>query len=466
MRCGRLFLLTKLLSTERGEGLWDAVLKGEEFMDSDFQAALSARVVEVQSTARVPSLTVGVGVEGVPLAVASVGYADVENSISATGESSYRIGSITKTFTAALALVLVEQAELHLDSPVSRYLPGTPFGRLPVRMLLSHSSGLQREAPTDMWQTMHGPSRTELRELFQHAELVADPGERWHYSNLGYAVLGQIIEEITGQPCDTSITETLLDPLGLSRTSWTPPSNAVVGYRLDPHIDAVHREPVMDQASIGVGGQMWSTPDDLLRWGHVLGGGDATVLPVAVVEKMHTLQVMVDTVGWTRGWGLGLILERRHGRIVAGHTGAMPGFQSALMLDRGAELAVVVLANVTRGIKVTDLALEVLEMAAAARQPKPTQPWHPAQPCPQHIQPVLGSWWSEADEVILRWERDGLHATLVSDPVAGRTRFIEEAPGRFRAVEGRLQGELLEIDQTSGGVEMRWATYPLTRTPR
>ncbi|MGW5218760.1 serine hydrolase domain-containing protein [Nocardia sp. NPDC004085] len=442
------------------------VLNREEFMDSDFQAALSARVVEAQSTARVPSLTVGVAARGVQLAAASVGYADVENSIPATGESSYRIGSITKTFTAALALLLAERGELILDSPVSRYLAGTSFGHIPVRMLLSHSSGLQREAPSDMWQSMHGPSRTELRDLFQHAELVAAPGERWHYSNLGYAVLGQIIEEITRQPCHTSITETLLNPLGLSQTSWAPPPNAVVGYRLDSHIDAVHREPVMDQGAIGVGGQMWATSSDLLRWGHVLSEGDATVLPLAIVKKMHTPQVMVDTVGWTRGWGLGLILERRHDRIAAGHTGAMPGFQSALILDRATELTVVVLSNATRGIRAADLALEILEMAAAAQQPTPALPWSPAAPCPQHIQPMLGSWWSEADEVVFSWERDGLHATLLSDPEAGGTHFVEEGPGRFRAVEGRLQGEVLEVDRKPNGIEMRWATYPLTRTPR
>ncbi|WP_157171090.1 serine hydrolase domain-containing protein [Nocardia araoensis] len=442
------------------------VLNREEFMDSDFQAALSARVVEAQSTARVPSLTVGVGARGVQLAAASVGYADVENSIPATSESSYRIGSITKTFTAALALLLVERGELILDSPVGRYLPGTPFSHLPVRMLLSHSSGLQREAPSDMWQSMHGPSRTELRDLFERTELVGAPGERWHYSNLGYAVLGQIIEEVTSQPCDALITETLLNPLGLNQTSWAPPPNAVVGYRLDPHIDAVHREPVMDQAAIGVGGQMWSTSGDLLRWGHVLGGGDATVLPLTVVKKMHTLQVMVDTVGWTRGWGLGLILERRHDRIAAGHTGAMPGFQSALMLDRATELTVVVFSNATRGIRAADLALEILEMAAAVQQPTPVLPWSPAPPCPEHIRPILGSWWSEADEVVFRWERDGLYASLLSDPVTGRTHFVEEGPGRFRAVEGRLQGELLEVDRKPSGIEMRWATYPLTRTPR
>ncbi|MBF6339785.1 beta-lactamase family protein [Nocardia abscessus] len=434
-------------------------------MDSDFQTALAARVAEVQSSARIPSLTIAVGVNGVQWSAASAGYADIENHVPATGESCYRIGSITKTFTAALTLVLADHGELPLDSTVGRYLPGTPFGHLPLRMLLAHSSGLQREAPTDMWETMRGPSAAELREVFQQVELVAEPGQRWHYSNLGYAILGQIIESVTGQACQASIEQTLLTPLGLNQTSWTSPSNAVVGYRLDPYVDAVHREPVMDQAAIGVGGQMWSTPGDLLRWGHALVGGEPAVLPAAVVEKMHTLQVMVDTAGWTRGWGLGLILERRDDHIFAGHTGAMPGFQAALMLDRGANVTVVALANATRGIKPADLAVETLQLAIAAQPPKPVPPWRPAH-CPEHIQPMLGRWWSEADEIVFRWERDGLHASLVSDPVAGDTRFVAEGPGRFRAAQGRFQGELLHVTETRAGVEMRWATYPLTRTPR
>ncbi|MEU2258148.1 serine hydrolase domain-containing protein [Nocardia xishanensis] len=434
-------------------------------MDSDFQKALIARVVRTQSTARIPGLTVAVAVEGKPFAHAWAGCADWENSMPVTGESSYRIGSITKTFTAALTLKLAEQGELSLDSTVGRFLPGTPFGQLPLRMLLSHHSGLQREAPTRMWETMQGPSAAELRDAFRHVELVAEPGQRWHYSNLGYAVLGQIIETVIDVPCETAIEQALLAPLGLNDTVWTEPANAVVGYRLDPNIDAVHREPVMDQAAIGVGGQLWSTADNLLRWGYALAGGESAVLSAAVVEKMHTLQVMVDTTSWTRGWGMGLILERHGDRVVAGHTGAMPGFQSALMLDRRVGVTVVVLANVTRGLRPADLAREVLREVAALQPVTPIQEWRPV-PCPEHIEPILGSWWSEADETVFRWECDGLHARLACEPDATDTRFIEEGPGRFRAAEGRLEGEMLEVTSTRRGVEMRWATYPLTRLPR
>ncbi|MEV0027866.1 serine hydrolase domain-containing protein [Nocardia sp. NPDC050793] len=434
-------------------------------MDSDFQKALVGRVVHAQATARIPGLTVAVAVDGKLFAHAWAGWADWENSVRVTGESSYRIGSITKTFTAALTLLLAEQGDLHLDNTVGRYLPDTPFGHLPLRMLLSHHSGLQREAPTRMWETMQGPSAAELRDAFRQVELVAEPGQRWHYSNLGYAVLGQIIETVTNRPCEAAIEQTLLTPLGLTDTMWTQPASAVVGYRLDPNIDGVHREPVMNQAAIGVGGQLWSTADDLLRWGYALAGGESAVLPAAVVEKMHTLQVMVDTTGWTRGWGLGLILERCGDRVVAGHTGAMPGFQSALIMDRCAGVTVVVLANVTRGVRPADLAKEVLLEVVALQPAAPKMEWRPV-PCPENIQQILGSWWSEADETVFRWEHDGLHARLASEPDTTDTHFIEEGPGRFRAAEGRLQGELLEVAESLRGIEMRWATYPLTRTPR
>ncbi|MEV6340454.1 serine hydrolase domain-containing protein [Nocardia vinacea] len=434
-------------------------------MDTDFQTALATQVVGAQSAARIPSLTVAVGVEGVPFAVASSGYADVENRTPATGDCSYRIGSVTKTFTAAITLLLARDGVLNLDATVDRFLASTPFGHLPLRMLLSHTSGLQREAPVDMWESMQGPSTAQLRDAFRSVELVAEPGQRWHYSNLGYAVLGQIIEQVGGQSCESLIEQTLLTPLELTQTSWTTPPNAVIGYRLDPYVNTVHREPVMDQAAIGVGGQMWSTPADLLRWGHALAGGEPDVLPEAVVDNMHTLQVMVDTVSWTRGWSLGLLLERRGDRVLAGHTGAMPGFQSALLLDRAAGVTVVALANVTRGIKPADIAAEILGEAIAAQPPKPSREWRPV-PCPPEIEPILGSWWSEADETIFRWEHDGLHANLASDPATSDTRFVSEGNGRYRAAQGRLQGELLEVTESGRGIEMHWATYPLTRTPR
>lgn len=435
-------------------------------MDTDFQSTVAAYVAHEQGARRLPSLIVAVGVGGVLLAETSAGFADVENRVPASADRSYRIGSITKTFTAALTLLLCARGDLDLEAPVDRYLTGTSFGHLPLRMLLSHTSGLQREAPLDMWESMQGPSAAELLEAFERAETIAAPGQRWHYSNFGYAVIGQIVERVIGQSCETAINEMLLAPLELTNTSWTTPSDAVVGYRLDPYADAVHREPVMDQAAVGVGGQLWSTPGDLLRWGHALSGGEPDVVPREVVDAMHTMQVMVDTRTWTRGWGLGLILERHADRVLAGHTGAMPGFQSAISIDRDSSTVVVALTNTTRGIALNELTTRIAVEAIAAR-PEPTEPvWEPAPPCPDEVRAILGSWWSESDETVFEWRHDGLHAYLASSPATSDTRFSLEAPGRFRAVAGRLQGELLIFTSSRDGIELRWATYPLTRAPR
>ncbi|MFE3105264.1 serine hydrolase domain-containing protein [Nocardia tengchongensis] len=435
-------------------------------MDTDFQSVLAARVADEQSSERLPSLSVAVGVDGMLVAEASAGFADLEHRVAAGGGHSFRIGSITKTFTAALTLSLCDRAELALDAPIDSYLPGTGFGDLTLRLLLSHSSGLQREAPGTMWETMQGPSAAELREAFSLAERVAEPGQRWHYSNLGYAVIGQVIEQVTGSSCQSLIGRHFLEPLELAGTSWAMPSNAAVGYRRDPYADLIHREPGMDQAAVGVGGQLWSTTTDLLRWGHALCGGEPEVVSPTVVDAMHRVQVMCDTDSWKRGWGLGLILERRGDRVTAGHTGAMPGFQSALCIDRRTEVAVVALCNATRGIALNDLAADVAVDAISRRSTPPPPIWEPASPCPDEVAELLGSWWSESDEIVIGWRRGALVAHLATSPATTGTTFRMEAPGRFRAIAGRLEGELLLVTQSSSGVEMRWATYPLTRSPQ
>ncbi|PXX71755.1 CubicO group peptidase (beta-lactamase class C family) [Nocardia tenerifensis] len=434
-------------------------------MDADFEKTLSDRVTRLRRAHRLPSLTVAVAQHDVLLAAASTGFADVENGIPAGHDSVYRIGSITKTFTAALALLLVDQQRLDLDAPVEHYLPETSFGRVPLRMLLAHCGGIQREVPVDMWASMLGPSEAELHEAFTRVEMVGEPGERWQYSNLGYAAIGAVIERVTGRPCAELIDETLLTPLGLHRTTWQPPPDAAVGYRSDPFIDIFHREPVMDMAANAVIGQLWSTPTDLLRWGHALIGAEPEIVPPSVVNAMHTVQVMVDTRSWTRGWGLGLILDRRADHVLAGHLGGMPGFHAALTTDRASGTVVAACTNATRGITLTDLVCDVTDQAAAAYPPAEAA-WQPTPPCPADVERILGRWWCEADEHVFTWRHDGLHAHLVTDPANSETRFVIEAPGCYQAVEGRYQGERVTVVQTDSGTELRWATYPFTRSPR
>lgn len=433
---------------------------------------LDGQAADSQRESRVPSVVLGAARAGSVLGLGAAGRVDVERGCVASEQVPYRVGSITKTFTAAAVLGLIQDGVLALDAPMSAYLAGTPFGEVPLRALLAHRGGVQREAPGDMWESMRGPDASTLRRALPRAELVDRPGARWHYSNLGYALLGLVVEEVTGESCPVLIDRTLLAPLGLAATVWARPDGAACGYRVDPYADVVHREPDMDQGAVGVGGQLWSTATDLLTWGDALAGGRPDVLTPAVVEAMHTLEVLVDRAGWTSGWGLGLILDRRGDRVLAGHTGAMPGFLASLSLDRATRSVAVALSNATRGAAVgalsADLVDAVIDGRVGAEPVSDAKPWVPLPAVPAELDGMLGRWWSEAAETVFSWRADGLHALLVGGPATSETRFERLDRDSYRAVSGRFTGERLAVRRDPAGevAALEWATYPFTRTPR
>ena len=237
--------------------------------------------------------------------------------------------------------------------------------------------------------------------------------------------------------------------------------------RVDPYQDVLHPEPDMDQRAAGMGGQMWSTAGDVVTWAQALMGRRPDVVAPDVVEAMHTLRVMVDPE-WSQGWGLGLILTRRGDRVLAGHTGAMPGFSAALAFDRSTGAAAVVLANTMAATGIRDLALRFVELAIDhhVELPEP-EPWVPAGPCPPDLAGVLGPWWSESGQTVFSWRADALEAELV-DGLGGRSVFERLGPDEFRVIEGRELGERLVVHRGDGGAvaSLEWATYPYTRQPR
>jgi len=203
-----------------------------------------------------------------------------------------------------------------------------------------------------------------------------------------------------------------------------------------------------------------------------LAGGAPEVVTAAVVEAMHTLEVMVDRTGWTSGWGLGLILDRRGDRVLAGHTGAMPGFLASLSLDRATRSVAVALSNATRGAAVgplsADLVDAVIDGRLGAEPLADAAPWVALGEVPAELDGVLGRWWSEAAETVFTWRADGLHALLIGAAASSETRFERLDRDRWRAVAGRFTGERLIVRRDRAGevAALEWATYPFTRTPR
>jgi CubicO group peptidase (beta-lactamase class C family) len=431
------------------------------------------RVRTAQREHRLPGLTVAVarGGPGGERIAAAAGSAvatggDRPGRRAETG-TPYRIGSITKTFTAALVLLLAERGLLDVDEPVRRYLPGAgeAVGRARLRQLLAHSGGLPVEAPLPAHGD--GPDAAALLAALPDTEPVGRPGERWHYSNLGYDVLGQVVEAVVGSRCQDLVDRELLVPLGLRRTTWAPPPDTAAGYLVDPYDDRLHREPDTDLRASGPSGQLWSTAADVLTWADTLCGGAPHVVPDAVAAAMRTPHVIVDPDAWTQAWGLGLGLVRREGRVVAEHGGSMPGHLAGMALEAPSRTAAVVLTNSTSGLDPSGLAVEVLLAALTELPPAAAEGGWTPDPAPPELAGVLGRWWFGPFETVLTWRDGALHVRSADAPEASRSRFAPDGEDRWIGVDGRLSGEVLVVRREGGevgGVEL--GTYPYTRAPQ
>jgi CubicO group peptidase (beta-lactamase class C family) len=428
---------------------------------------LSRAVRMAQSERRLPSVSAAVARNGEIIWAETIGLAVVEPREEATGETQYRVGSITKTFTAAAILRLRDDGALALDDPVGKHLPGAPDAMPTIRRLLSHASGLQRELPGATWETLGFPTADEVVATIAEAEEVIEPGRHWHYSNLAFALLGQVVARRADMPYERFVERRFFRPLGLRRTTWTAESPAARGYFVEPYAENVRPEPDLDLGGAASAGQLWSTAGDLCRWGSFLADPPGSILDPDTVEEMHAVQVMVDNDRWTSGWGLGLSLGRQGERIYAGHGGGMPGFLSGLAYVRKETIAAAALANGVADMQ--QVAIELAAMVADAFPAEP-EPWEPdARPTPPEIAALLGRWWSEGEETILTYRRGRLEARRADDPPDKEPSvFVQEGPDLFRASSGRERGEALRVERDDAGeaVRLYWATYPFFRAPR
>jgi CubicO group peptidase (beta-lactamase class C family) len=423
-------------------------------------------VLEAQRAARLPSVSAAVFRGGELAWSEAVGLADVEQGEKATPETQYAVASITKTFTAASMLQLRDEGKLDLDDPLSKHLPEAAHGTPTLRRMLAHASGLQREPPGEIWETLTFPGEEELLQGLEEAEQVLPPMAAWHYSNLAYALLGIVVARLSDTPFRDYVQIRLLGPLGLERTTWGPGERAALPYFVEPYSDAVRREPVLELGGKGGESGLYSTVGDLARWGAFLCEPDESVLAAASVAEMHDLNVMADA-SWTRGWGLGIELSRRGERIFGGHTGGFPGFLSILAYSRRDRIGSVVLTNAGNWPELGPTGLGLAEAALEELAPE-LEPWSPEQATPAAIAPLLGRWWSEGDETIFSWRNDKLEARLADAPREREPSVFEaEGDDRFRVVSGRERGEALRVVRDENGevVKLYWATYPFTRTP-
>jgi len=372
-------------------------------------------------------------------------------------DGQYRIGSITKTMTAVLVMQARDAGLLDLADPLSAHLGDVGYGEAIVRDVLAHSSGMQSEPRGPWWERTRGGDFASLAAANDGSGRVAGPGEWFHYSNLGYGLLGEVLARRLGAPWRVLVAERLLQPLGMRATSYLPRPGAQPGWSVDHFTGIRVHEPLTDTGAMAPAGQLWSTLGDLVTWGQVLSGAHPHVIAPATLAEMQQPV--------TEDYGLGLMLGLHPGGRLVGHNGSMPGFLAALHVDPDSGIGGVVLANATTGINPRDLAVQLIEGDPDADDDRPA-PWRPTIALPPEVHGVPGLWFWGNSAFDVRWHNDGLELRSMARGGVVTDRF-ELVDGVPVGVLGYHRGERLDVVRRPDGSirNLECATFVYTRTP-
>lgn len=372
-------------------------------------------------------------------------------------DGQYRIGSITKTLTAVLVMQARDEGRLELSDPLSAHLGDVGYGEVTVREALAHTSGMQSEPRGPWWERTRGGDFATLASVNDGAGRVAGPGEWFHYSNLGYGLLGEVVARRLGAPWRTLVAERLLQPLEMRATSYLPRPGAQPGWSVDHFTGIRVHEPLTDTRAMAPAGQLWSTLGDLVTWGQVLAGAHPGIVAPSTLAEMQQPV--------TPDYGLGLMLGLHPGGRLVGHNGSMPGFLAALHVDPDSGIGAAVLTNATTGVNPRDLAVSLIEGDPDAADDRPA-PWRPTVVLPGEVHGVPGVWFWGNTAYDVRWHNDGLELRAMARGGVVTDRF-ELVAGALLGVLGYHRGETLHVVRRPDGsiLNLECATFVYTRTP-
>lgn len=328
----------------------------------------AAALIRDRATA---GLVVAVSQGGRPVLVKGYGMADLEQGTPATAQTVFRIGSVTKEFTAAAVLLLAERGKLSVDDRLAKYLPDFPRAReVTLRQLLNHVSGIHNytSAPDFMTnESVRNESTAGMVAYIARQRPLFDfePGTAWSYSNSGFLLLGAVIEKVTGQSYAQFVRANIFEPLGLDHTRVDDLAE-IVPHRASGYDKAAQTPTGFANAGyIAMGaaasaGAIRSTGEDLLAWHAALLGGKLLkpeslammLAPGRLGDGRLASAARVGAKGEpvTSDYGFGITVGRQKGRRTIGHGGAINGFNSSIETYPDDKLTVVMLVNTTGAV--------------------------------------------------------------------------------------------------------------------
>ncbi|MBM4003259.1 MAG: serine hydrolase [Planctomycetes bacterium] len=417
-----------------------------------------------------PGIAVLIARDGKVVFQAGFGFADIESKTPVTPETKFRIGSITKQFTAAAIVRLAEQGKLALADPLAKFFPDIPQGdKVTVQQLLTHTSGIHSytEKPDFMLRVTKPIEPRYLIEWFRDDPPDFAPGKGFHYNNSAYFLLGEIVAQVGGKPYGDFLRDTFFEPLGLKDTgvfvNSQPPPSMAIGYsfadgKTHPAID-------WDMSWAGGAGALYSTVGDLYRWNDALFAGK--VIGEASLKAATTpVELPADVDGMNYGFGLMMYEISRLPAI--GHGGGLNGWSTNLVYLPAQKCTVVVLTNampappgygpggIAAGMAQTLLSEEIRSLPPlvedASVDPKSFAAYEGRYEYPGAINTVTV-------------EEDGLYSQLTGQP---KTRIFPQGKDEFfwKVADARAKfvrnenGDVIALRHTQNGNTFRAGRLP------
>lgn len=383
------------------------------------------------------------------------GYANVEWQIPDSPEAKFRLGSITKQFTAASILLLEERGKLKTDDLVKKYVPDAPpaWDKITIYNLLTHTSGIPSFTDfPDYRSTEATPTTPEkLVARFRDKPLEFKPGEKWRYSNSGYILLGYLIEKISGQSYNDFVAENIFKPLGMNDSGYD--SNSAViphrAYGYSPGPSGPENAGYIDMSIPFSAGAFYSTTHDLLRWEQGLFGGK--VLSAESLKKM--------TTPFKEKYGCGLTIRTVNGRTEIEHGGGIEGFNTELAYFPDDKLTVVVLGNLNGGAP-SEIAAKLAAVANGEKVILPSERKEVAVPS-NVLAKYVGTYeLAPTFSIAITLEGNQLMAQATNQP---KFPIFPESPSRFflKVVDAQIEfftneaGEVTYLVLHQGGADTK-----------
>lgn len=393
---------------------------------------------------------------------ASWGHADAARTRAATSRTVYRAGSVTKLFTDLLVMQLVEQGRLNLDAPITAYLPDfkpiNPWNTpITLRQLMAHRSGLVREAPVGNYFATQPSTLAQTVASLSKTTLVAEPGSVTKYSNAGIAVVGRVLEVVTGQRYEKLIKERLFVPLDMRQSGFSvaEAGGSLAYAEMSSYDGGRFPAPVFERSGSAAGG-LYTTVDDLAAFVQALlsdgQGRKGRILGAATLASMQQPQYGAMTA---RSYALGFAIEELDGNQVIGHGGAVYGFSTDLRIVPGQNLGVVVFSTVDAGRTARRLGDYALRVAIAAKRGTSLPGFVETRVVPQEQAARIAGWYSDGQASLML--RRLAQSLFLEAPRT--TAEVRQAGGRYYLDDAQTYTDALEIDPAGGWVRLGGTVY-------